>query len=117
VCNPTNDQRPGTLVKRVASLLHSWWHSDRIRCPPAEGRLLRLRPPCYLRLRGEPLQVISRAVQELGGKTSVVYACHSRIGSGRLVVKPKDAFPAVTIEWHADGTVVGLWEADVEVFS
>ena len=116
MCNQTSDDSPWPLVKRVASLLHSWWRGDRIRSPPAEGRLLRLRPPCYLLLRGQSLEVTSREVQERGGKMSVVYVCQTRGGQGNLVVEPGTILPAVMSEWHENGKVVRLPEADVEVF-
>jgi hypothetical protein len=79
--------------------------------------MLRLRPPCYLLLRGRPLEVISRELHQHAGKTVVVYECHGRAGPGRLIVTLADPFLDVTLEWRADGAVVRLSQEDVEVFS
>jgi hypothetical protein len=117
VCSQMSDDSPWALARRVGRLLHSWWHGDRIRIPPAEGRMLRLRPPCFLVVSGQPLEIIGRHVRQGAGKTSVVYSCQTRTGLGKLLVEPGSALPALTIEWHENGKVLRLMEADVEVFS
>ena len=54
--------------------------------------------------------------KQRGGKMSVVYACQTHGGQGKLVVEPGTILPAVIIEWHENGKVVRLSEADVDVF-
>ena len=101
------------MVRRVATafarLLHWWWRSDRIRVSPAAGRLLRMAPPCFLRIAGVPAEVVARQVIRGGACPILVHHCVDALGPFVLVVRV-----------GADGVVVRIGErelaaADVEV--
>jgi hypothetical protein len=83
------------LATALARLLHWWWRSDRIRAPPSEGRLLRLVPPCFLRIAGEPVEVVSRDVTFAGDRQLIMHRCQSEAGEFELAVRLKDGGPEV----------------------
>jgi hypothetical protein len=103
----------GTLVSSVASLLHWWWRCDRIRASPREGRLLRLTPPCFVRIAGEPAEVVSRQVVCSADGPAIVHRCSAPAGSFALTVWP--AAGGVAIEMRRGGAAHALTEDDVEV--
>jgi len=94
------------LVRRVVHLLHSWWSGDRVRIAPAEGRLLRLKPPCLLLVADEPAQVCRRTVR---GRR-VVYFCRTILGIGRLIIDRSE------VQWRQRRQVKRLHDSDIEVF-
>jgi len=95
------------LVRQVVHLLHSWWSKDRVRIAPAEGRLLRLKPPCLLLIADQPAQVRRRTVH---GRR-VIYFCRTVLGIGRLIVDRSE------VHWRQRRQVKRLHESDIEVFS
>jgi hypothetical protein len=94
------------LVKKLGHLLHSWWGGDRVRIAPAEGRLLRLQPPCLLLIADQPAQVCRRRV--CGRR--VVYFCRTIAGMGRLMID------RTGVHWRRRRQVKRLRESDIEVF-
>ena len=63
------------LARALRRLTQSWWQIDKLRASPDEGLLLRLTPPCYLRLAGETLEVFNR--RRLDDHAGVAYDCRS----------------------------------------
>ena len=114
--NPRSDTGWRQLVRRLCHLLHSWWHTDRIRVSPAEGRLLRLQPPCMLMLGGQPVELLRRTVCRTPG-CWVVYACRTRSGSGKLIVRSGDVSHGPDIVWQEAGRTKQLSETDIDVFA
>jgi hypothetical protein len=101
------------LASAVLRLLHWWWRGDRIRVSPREGRLLRMIPPCYVRIAGVPAEVVARqAVCGAPGPT-IVHRCIGPAGSFDLTVRPTAR--GVEIEIRRDGMAHSLAEDDVEV--
>ncbi len=41
-----------TRLANLVRLLPAWWQADRVRASPREGRLLRIMPPCIVRISG-----------------------------------------------------------------
>ncbi len=103
----------------VAHLVEWWWRRDRIRVSPREGRLLRLRPPCHLLIRGLAVEVLERANQPHGssGRPSVVYSCWTASGPGELIVELSDISAACRVTWRQRGYVEILPEAEIEIYS
>ena len=97
------------LATALARLLHWWWRSDRIRAPPSEGRLLRLEPPCFLRIAGEPAEVVSRHVD---GQL-ITHCCHGAAGDFELAVRLTEGGPEVRM--RRGGRERLLAAKDVEV--
>lgn len=83
------------LATALMRLLHWWWRGDRIRAPPSEGRLLRLAPPCFLRIAGEPAEVVSRQVAIAGDGQLIVHRCESAAGDFELAVRLTGGGPEV----------------------
>ena len=48
------------MWRDIVALARSWWQVDRIRTPPRDGALLRLSPPCLVRVRGAVLGFAAR---------------------------------------------------------
>jgi hypothetical protein len=102
-----------SLVSSMGRLLHCWWRGDRIRVSPREGRLLRLKPPCFLRIAGEPVQVTRRQVIRGAVGLTIVYHCEMATGPCELVVQPMPWGPAVTVQ--RPGEVRAVTAEDVDV--
>jgi hypothetical protein len=103
------------LARTFAVLLHWWWRSDRIRAPPSEGRLLRLTPPCFLRIAGESVKVVSRHVRSDADQQVIVHRCESAGGDFELVVWLATDGPQVCV--RRDGRERPVAAADVEVIA
>src|SRR5947208_433179 len=103
------------LVRSAAGLLHWWWGCDRIRASPSEGRLLRLLPPCYLRIADEPAEVVSRQVKQDAGALVIVYGCKSAVGDFEVLVRLTNGGPQVRVRRR--GHELYLAAGDVEVIS
>jgi hypothetical protein len=101
------------LVKSVGRLLRWWWESDRIRAAPSEGRLLRLVPPCLLRVRGEPAWVKERRVLHTATGPCVVYRCAGGAGDFELAVTP--APDGLQLVMRHDGIQDALAVVELEV--
>lgn len=105
----------------LPQLIWSWWRRDKIRVSPAEGRLLRLQPPCYLRLLGETVEV--RARRPLPGGGGVSYECvgTEAIGVGELRVRisARGLRHPPEVDWLASGAVepCPLAADEVDVFA
>jgi hypothetical protein len=63
------------MLRDVWRVLVAWWAVDRVRCSPADGRLLRVVPPCLVRVRGDIWEIVSRVVGEDAEGGFVVYRC------------------------------------------
>jgi hypothetical protein len=83
------------LATALARLLHWWWRCDRIRAPPSEGRLLRLVPPCFLRIAGEPVEVVSRHVAFAGDSQLILHRCQGEAGDFELAIRLTAGGPEV----------------------
>jgi len=95
------------LTKALARLAHSWWQVDQVRASPTEGRLLRLRPPCYLRIGTETVEIVWRRRAE----REVFYECAD---GSELQVLLSGLKPEVY--WLRHGERQLLTESDIEVF-
>jgi len=104
------------LVRQLWRLLHSWWRNDRIRVSPAEGQLLRLVPPCYLIINGQPVEIVGRTGQDSGRDQVVSYACRCGAGDGLLSVQRAIANREPVIIWQHQGAVARLLAAQIEVY-
>ena len=103
--------RKCVLVRQLWRLLHSWWRQDRIRLSPAEGRLLRLEPPCFLVIDGEPFEVVKRTLRPSDKEPVAVYAF--RTSASELMVR-QGLTPEIV--WQHQGVVRRLHETDIEVY-
>jgi hypothetical protein len=103
----------GTLAGSIARLLHWWWHGDRIRAAPREGRLLRLTPPCFVRIAGQWAEVVSRRVLRDSNVPLIVYRCAGPADAFELAIRP--TVDGVRIDLRRGGKTRPLSEDDVEV--
>jgi hypothetical protein len=101
------------LARAVGRLLHYWWRSDRIRVSPCEGRLLRLAPPCFLRIAGESAEVVARHLIHDAGGPLLVHRCADALGSFELEVRQTAGASEVRV--RRGGRERRLAAADVEV--
>ena len=93
-----------------------WWKVDRVRISPREGRLLRLEPPCLLRLGGLWAQVVGREVATGGAGPSVVYRLNADAGSAVLRVARRPGCRALSVHLRAGAGEESLPEEEIEVF-
>ena len=98
------------LLKQLRGLAQNWWKTDSIRISPAEGRLLNLQPPCYLRLGAEVLEVLQRRTAD----QSVTYQCAD---GSELLVEFSGLKHAPIISWRRSGHTLELSPSELEVFS
>ena len=98
------------LLKQLHGLARSWWRIDSIRISPAEGRLLRLQPPCYLRLGAEVLEITRR--RTVG--QSLIYDCAD---GDELQVSFIDLTQAPQVHWRRQEQTIELSVSELEVFS
>jgi hypothetical protein len=99
------------LVKQLWRLVHSWWRQDRIRLSPTEGRLLRLEPPCFLVIDGQPFEIVKRTLRPSDREPVAVYTC--RTCGSELMIR-QGLTPEIL--WHHQGVVRRLHETDIEVY-
>jgi hypothetical protein len=99
------------MWRRLLAGLWRWWRADRIRAAPAEGRLLRLRPPCFLRVRGRTVEVLRRRVVRVASGLCVSYHCNADDGTCILAVAPSGE-----IRWVKAGRECTLRTTEVEVY-
>ena len=83
------------LAMALTRLLHWWWRCDRIRASPREGRLLRLVPPCFLRIAGESAEVVSRHVTNAGDGQLITHRCQGAAGDFELAIRLTAGGPEV----------------------
>lgn len=103
-------------LSRWFRLLCSWWQADRVRVSPREGRLLRLRPPCIVRVAGRYVQVLERTAGETRDGPYVCYACAVDDEPAQLWVSPLGAANVPLVRWNLAGISVHLHADEVEVF-
>jgi len=112
------------LWRALLRLLHCWWHKDRVRVSPREGRLLRLQPACLVRINDLLFEVVSRHVQPSSEGPTVIYDCSGSEGDGRLVVRldreilwlPMPRTPSPSPRSTGESGAIVLHEDEVEVF-
>ncbi len=101
------------LAMALARLLHWWWRCDRIRAPPSEGRLLRLVPPCFLRIAGEPAEIVARHVDFAGDGQLILHRCHGAAGDFELEVRLTAGRPEVRMRRGGCDRLLAAEEIDV----
>ncbi|MEE8409947.1 MAG: hypothetical protein V3T05_10095 [Myxococcota bacterium] len=87
-----------------------------MRVSPAEGRLLRLEPPCILRIGGRVLEVVRRKVGQTPDGACVTYGCVDGTGRCELRVYPVGPTQQSTVHLSCDGRETVLVAADVDVY-
>lgn len=85
--------------KGLLDCLRSWWRVDRIRASTAEGRLLRLHPPCFVVIGGQSFEIAHRVVGQDAEGPFVDYNVHSPEGSARLLVRLIVETSQTVIRW------------------
>lgn len=103
------------LASDFRRLLRSFWRVDRIRTSPADGRLLRLQPPCILVVDGRPMEMVARTLVHAAEGTTVSYVCRLGQDEGRLTVPVAGGSTAVV--WTTYGVERRLTADQVEVFA
>ena len=101
------------LFRSVVGLFRLWWTSDRIRVSAREGRLLRLAPGGFVRVAGEPAQVVSRQIARCADGPFVAYCCESASGALELSVRLASTRTIVRLRQH--GRERQIAETEVEV--
>lgn len=104
------------LLSKLSGWIRSWWRVDRVRVSPTEGRLLRLEPPCWLRVEGTLVEVFSRTVGETTGGPFVTYGCRSPAGPCTLSLDPRGQGRTAILRWEKDARKEELSSRQVEVF-
>ena len=97
--------------------LRSWWRVDRIRASPAEGRLLRLHPPCFVVIGGRSLEIAHRVVGQNSLGPFVNYNVTGHDGPARLLVHLIVETSQTVIRWIGPDGERLLEPSDVGVFS
>jgi hypothetical protein len=94
--------------------LWAWWRADRVRASPREGRLLSLRPPCILLVRGRGVRVLESRPHETASGPCLVHHCLAEGAPCALRVTPRDG--GTELLWVEGGRARILGEEEVEVF-
>ena len=102
--------------KALLDCIRSWWRVDRIRTSPAEGRMLRLHPPCFVVIGGRSFEIVHRIVGQDSEGPFVDYNIHSPDGSGRLLVRMIVETSQTVIRWIGPDGDRSLLPQDVDVF-
>ncbi len=103
-------------VARWVRLLRSWWQADRVRISPREGRLLRLEPPCIVRIGGRYAQVLHRRTGQTPEGPYVCYECEVDDQPAQLWVEPVGQAYMQRVRWSLAGVDASLLAEEVEVF-
>ena len=103
-------------IQSLADLLRSWWHVDRVRVSPSQGRLLRLGLRSVIQVGGESAVVLKRRVGHTAEGPYVVYECQCIAGPSELFVRPIGGTHHVTIRWVVNGKERTLSEGEIEAF-
>lgn len=111
-----NDAGFRGCLSRWFRLLRSWWQVDRVRVSPREGRLLRLSPPCIVRIMGRYAQVHHRRMGETHTGPYVCYECTVDDEPAQLWVMPSGEQYVQVIHWNHAGKRVHLHAEEIEVF-
>ncbi|MFM9963230.1 MAG: hypothetical protein ACKV2Q_18635 [Planctomycetaceae bacterium] len=104
------------FITALLDCLRSWWRVDRIRTSPAEGRLLRLHPPCFVVIGGRSFEVAHRVVGQDAEGPFVDYNIHSSDGPARLLVRLIVETSQTVIRWIGPEGERSLMPREVEVF-
>jgi len=104
------------LLRDVFALIRSWWQVDRVRISPAEGRLLRLIPPCIICVNGRPVEVLRRSVSHETFGPIVQYDCLCQGQAAQLLVATNEKGRTSSVVWFENGQVRDLTEADVDAY-
>jgi len=104
------------MIRSIVQLIHSTFQADRVRASPREGRLLRLWPPCIIKVRGRTVEVLRRIAGENATGPFVLHRCRTSTGPCELRVTPAGLGEAPSVEWIEDGREVPLSEEEVEVY-
>ena len=104
------------IMHSIVELLRAWWRVDRVRAASSDGRLLRLRPHCFVMIDGRPFEIARRIVGQDAGGPFVVYECQATGGSARLIVNLVAESQQTSIRWIGPDGERGLDERDVSVF-
>jgi hypothetical protein len=108
-------REPG-LLQALADLVRGWWLADRVRISPDEGRLLDLRLPCLLRVRGSVAQALARQTGHGANGPYVVYSCTDDVGDALLWVYPVGRTTRPLVRWQTSRGEMALSGEDVEVY-
>ena len=108
-------ERPG-LVRDLLRLLSRWWRVDRVRVSPTEGRLLRLEPPCILRIGDRVLEVVRRKVGQTPDGAYVEYDCDDGASRCALRVFPVGLTQQPRVHMLCDARLTVLAAADIDVY-
>jgi len=104
------------MLRDLYKLLRSWWQVDRVRISPAEGRLLRLIPPCIISVNGRSVEVLRRSVDRKTSEPIVQYdgLCEGR--TVQLIVTPRGKGRTTSVVWFENGRARELCEFEVETY-
>jgi hypothetical protein len=81
---------------------------------PAEGQLLRLRPPCFLVIGGDLVEVVRRTFRACDKEHMLMYDCRTRAEEAQLIIH-RGSVPAIL--WHCRGVLRRLHENDIDVYT
>lgn len=98
-------------------LIRAWWHADRVRVSPREGRLLRLQPPCIVRIGREYAQVSRRCNGQTDAGPYVRYDCTVDNRHASLLVELNPDLKDQAVFWTVDGETERYAADDIEVFA
>lgn len=113
--SPMRDVPARGALARLVRLARSWWRCDRPRASPREGRLLRLTPPCLLRVGDTLVELTSRTVGETAAGPYLVYRGRSPTGPCSIRVRPVGPRGAATARGLGSLPERSLSDDDVEV--
>ena len=105
-----------TILRALLRLLCSWWRVDRVRVSPTEGKLLRLEPPCMLRIGERVLEVVRRSVGQTPDGTYVAYTCEDNPGVCELRVFPVGLTHQPTVQLVTSESCTVLDADEIEVY-
>lgn len=108
---------PGSrLWQSVVALVRAWWHVDQVRISPYEGKLLRLQPPCIVRIGLHNWMLRARRVGSTAEGPYVLYSGDDGVQPCELRVLPTGSGFAAQVWFRTDGRAVELAEDDVVVY-
>ena len=105
-----------TLMGTLTELVGHWWQGDRVRVSPAQGRLLRLQPPCILRIGDRVYEVIDRRVGNVPEGAFVAYGCDDGVEHCELRVFPVGLTAQPRVLIRTSNGEVELEACDILVF-
>ncbi len=104
------------LFASAVNLLRYWWQVDRIRVSPREGQLLRLRPPCLIKVCSQLVEVRQRSVGQTRQGSYVVYHCGSEHGPCELRITPVGDRYGPRVRWIANSGEQELSVDEIQVY-